>query len=62
MDEVTVTDSKNNKKIVDGMMEGFVIKRVPERAGIFQSRRPIYFDEMWSGKRVLCILLEKPDI
>lgn len=62
MDEVTVTDSKKNRKLVEGTMEGFVVKKVSVGTGFFKTNAgSIRVDSAWAGKQVLCVLLEKLD-
>jgi len=60
MDEVTITDSKKNQKAIEGTIEGFVVRKVFYAGlGGYTIGR---IDPSWKDKRVLLVLLDKPNV
>jgi hypothetical protein len=59
---ITVTDNSGNKIIIEGSINSFVKRRYPLPRGVMNYEPGLRFDSSWDEKKVLCILLEKPDI
>ena len=56
MGEVTVVDTDGSKKVVEGLLQGFVVKLAKKT-----SLKHIVIsglDDTWANKRVLCILID----
>jgi len=55
MGKIVVTDDMGNKKAVEGVVDGFVVKMVTKKHGV--SGRVIGLDSSWVHRKVLVVLI-----